>query len=522
MAYFLNNINIENQFIKTTKEKYFVDKSNFINKINTLIGTASQFICITRPRRFGKSLNAIMLASYYSKNIDTKEIFDKLNISKSDSYLEHLNKHNVIYMKLDELPKKDCTYDEFLNNIIDGLIDDLNENYPDIQLKNVTPLSRAFTQVFSTTGEGFIFIIDEWDYIFSHNLFTETEREHFLKFFNDLLKDRSYVELAYMTGVLPIAKYSSSSSLNMFREYNFLNDNTYGAYFGFTTEEVKRLCDKQDKISLNELKEWYDGYRTLNGEEIYNPRSVVYALSEGVCQSYWTGTGPMDEISYYIETDVNEIKEDVVKMVADIPVEILLLGYGTEKVSLETKEDIYAAMCVYGFLNYYDETVRIPNKEIKLKFDMALKSKSMGDVAQVISQSRDMINATINKDIDTMIRIIQEVHNVNIPFIHYNNENSLACVIILAYISARSKYNIVREEKAGKGFADFIFYPHKITDPAFIIELKVNKTPQDAIDQIFDKKYTDKLKNYQGVKLAIGISYDTKTKDHDILIKDIE
>ena len=113
-------------------------------------------------------------------------------------------------------------------------------------------------------------------------------------------------------------------------------------------------------------------------------------------------------------------------------------------------------MCVYGFLNYYDETVKTPNKEIKLKFDMALKSKSMGDVAQVISQSRDMINATINKDIDTMIRIIQEVHNVNIPFIHYNNENSLVCVIILAYISARSKYNIVREEKAGKEFAETI------------------------------------------------------------------
>ena len=522
MAYFLNNINEVNQFSKTTKEKYFVDKSELIEKMNELVGTASQYVCITRPRRFGKTLNAMMLASYYSKNANFKELFDKLKISKSKSYLKHLNKHNVVYITLNQLPDPGCTYEEFINNYAGALLSDLKEAFTNIEIKDAKPLSRVFDQVYNETKESFIFIFDEWDYIFNNNLFSENDRKAFLEFLRDLLKDKPYVELAYMTGVLPIAKYSSGSALNMFKEYNMLNDSKYDKYFGFTLAEVKNLCKKQSKITFEELKMWYDGYKTYSGLDVFNPRSVVYALSDGVCQSYWTNTGPMDEISYYIENNVEEIQNDIVQMVSGIPVNIHLEGYSAERINLNTRDEILSAMTVYGFLSYHDETLTIPNKELRMKFDYSLKNHQMGAISKLVIKSNQMLEATLRKDTETMEQLIQEAHDINIPIIKYNDENSLACIVTLVYLSARSKYKIVREMPAGVGFADFIFYPNDKSKPAFILELKKNSTPDEALKQIKEKRYSTALKDYTGKKLAVGISYDEKLKKHNVKIEEIK
>ena len=521
MAYFLNSITPINQFTKTTKEKYFVDKSALIGKMNELVGTASQYVCITRPRRFGKTINAMMLASYYSKNANFKNLFDKLEISKSSSYLKHLNKHNVVYMTLNQVPNPNCTYKEFINGYADDLINDLQEIFPNVQIKNTNPIYKIFTQVYNQTGQGFIFIIDEWDYIFNNNLFSEGERKEFLEFLRNLLKDKAYVELAYMTGVLPIAKYSAGSALNMFKEYNILNDKKYDKYFGFTFDETKALCKKQNIVTFEELTSWYDGYKTCSGLDIFNPRSVVYALSDGVCQSYWTNTGPMDEIIYYVNNDIDSVKNDIVQMTSGIPLEIKLKGYGAERKELNTKNQILSAMTVYGFLSYHNETLEIPNKELRIKFDDALEDKSMGAVSELVLKSNEMLKATLRKDTETMEKLIQEAHDINIPIIKYNDENSLACVITLVYLSARSKYKIVREMEAGSGRADFIFYPNDKSKPAFILELKKNSTPEEALKQIKEKRYADSLKDYTGQKLAVGISYDSKLKNHKIKIEDI-
>ena len=522
MAYFLNNDFKNNEFELVSKDEFFVDKTRLIEKINSLIGIKDRFVCITRPRRFGKTLNAMMLASYYSKNTNFKKLFDKLEINKSKSYLKHLNKHNVIYMTLNQLPKPGCTYEEFINNYVDALLSDLKEAFTNIKIKDAKPLSRIFDQVYNETKESFIFILDEWDYIFNNNLFSENDRKSFLEFLRDLLKDKPYVELAYMTGVLPIAKYSSGSALNMFKEYNMLNDSKYDKYFGFTFDETKKLCAKQDKITFEELKDWYNGYKTYTGDNIFNPRSVVYALGDGVCQSYWTNTGPMDEISYYIENNVEEVRNDIVQMVSGIPVNIHLEGYGAEQINLNTREEILSAMTVYGFLSYYDETLTIPNKELRIKFDYALKNHQMGAVSEIVLKSNEMLRATLKKDTETMEKIIQEAHDINIPIIKYNDENSLACVIALVYLSARSKYKIVREMPAGTGFADFIFYPNDKGKPAFILELKKNSTPDEAIKQIKEKRYATALKDYTGQKLAVGISYDEKLKKHSVKIEEIK
>ena len=521
MPYFINAPIISNSFTEVANYKYFVDKSDFIEKVNANIKTPNKYLCITRPRRFGKTINAMMLACYYSKNADFKKLFDKLEISKSEPYLEHLNKHNVIFITWCNPTREYKTFDEYMDGFIPQLILDLKEEFPNAKINDTDAIGKIFEDIYTQTGESFIFILDEWDYIFNNNLFEPEDREKFLEFLKKLLKDKPYVELAYMTGVLPIAKYSSGSALNMFKEYNILNDKKYNKYFGFTLDETKALCAKQDKITFKELKSWYDGYKTYSGDDIFNPRSVAYALSDGICQSYWTNTGPMDEISYYIENNVEEVRNDIVQMVSGIPVNIHLEGYGAEQINLNTRDEILSAMTVYGFLSYHDETLTIPNKELRMKFDYALKNHQMGEISKLVLKSNQMLEATLRKDTDTMEKLIQEAHDINIPIIKYNDENSLACIVTLVYLSARTKYKIVREMPAGIGFADFIFYPNDKSKPAFIIELKKDSTPEEALKQIKEKRYPLALKDYTGQKLAVGITYDCKQKQHHIKIEEI-
>ncbi len=519
MSYFLNGNFKNNEFELITKDKYFIDKTPIIEKMNELVGIKDRYVCITRPRRFGKTINAMMLASYYSKNADFKDLFDKFEISKSTSYLEHLNKHNVIYMTFNSNVSDLKTYSDYIEFYKSRIIRDISETYPNVNVNDT--ISEMLEQASDETGEGFVFVIDEWDYIFNNNLFSEEDRKDFLEFLRDLLKDKPYVELAYMTGVLPIAKYSAGSALNMFLEFNIMNDHTYDEYFGFTNEEVESLCKKQNKISIDSLKEWYNGYYTCNNLQIYNPRSVTTALRQGVCQSYWTNTGPMDEISYYIENNIEEIQNDIVQMVSGIPVNIHLEGYSAEQINLNTRDEILSAMTVYGFLSYYDETLTIPNKELRMKFDYSLKNHQMGAISKLVLKSNQMLEATLKKDTKTMEQLIQEAHDINIPAIKYNDENSLACVVTLVYLSARTKYTIVREMEAGAGKADFIFYPNDKSKPAFILELKKNASPDDALKQIREKRYATALRDYTGKKLAVGISYDEKLKNHKVKIEEI-
>ena len=517
---FLNRNWVNNSFEELSREEYFIDKSELIVAMNKLIGTTNKYRCITRPRRFGKSINAMMLASYYSKSADTKNIFDNLKISKSPSYLEHLNKHNVIFITFNDRANLLKTYDEYIGYFEEGLKNDLNEVYPDI--KEDRFLVDMLNEVYAKTNQRFIFIIDEWDYIFNNNLYTEEDRKNFLEFLRDLLKDRSYVELAYMTGILPIAKHSSKSTLNMFLEYTALDDQVYDKYFGFTQEEVEELCRKQDKISLEELESWYNGYYTHNGDKIYSPRSVACALSEGVCKSYWVNTGKMDDIVECIQGNVDKIRDDIIKMIEGKFIRMELSGFSSERLELNTREEILSAMVILGFLSYYDGKLSIPNKELRMKFADSLKDKIFGKVAEIVQESNEMLNATLDKDTKTMERILRSAHSKYTSVLKYNDENSIACVITLVYLSALNRYRVMREQESGEGFADFIFYPVNENGVPFLIELKKNKTPEDAIAQIKSRNYMQTLEGYKGEKLLIGITYDTDSKQHDIKIESIQ
>ena len=519
MAIYLNTDTALENYKKLIKSKYFVDKSLIIGKLNNLLGTSECYVCITKPRRFGKSSIINMLGAYYTKGYNSKDIFDKLNISKENSYLENLNKYNVINISFSDIPSDGLTYSNYISNIEKQIKKDILETYKDKKIEQNQELYKIFLE----TKEEFVFIIDEWDYIFSHDLFKENQKD-FLEFLRNLLKDKPYVALCYMTGVLPIKKYSEGSALNMFREYTMLNDRVYSDYFGFTEEEVKDLCKRNGEISFNEITKWYNGYLDCFGNSVYNPRSVVCALSDNYCKSYWTNTGRMDEVLFYLKYNIAEVRDDVIEMVSGNVVDIFIdEEFRAGQEAPKTREEIYSAMIVYGFLSYYDGTIRIPNKELMKEFEKALKDESFGEVMTIVKNSSNMLKATLKKDTKTMEKIINDIHNSEIPILQYNDENSLSCVVTLAYLSARNEYKIEREEKSGKGYADFMFHPRKKNGTAIILELKKDDTAEKAINQIKEKDYSMKfIKENVGRKiLAVGICYNSKTKEHECKIEEI-
>lgn len=516
MNYLNTNLNYL-KFEKVLKSEIYVDKSLLIEKLNKIIGTNDCNICITRPRRFGKTINANMLGAYYTKGFNSHELFDNLKIAKSPLYEAHRNRHNVIYIDFSRMPELCSNYREYISDIYEGLISDLEEYYPSLKGKKFSSLDRYL----NATNESFVFILDEWDSILYKDFMSADDKQAYLGFLKRLLKDQVYVELAYMTGVLPIAKYSSGSELNMFKEYNFMNDSIYENYFGFSEKEVKELCDIYTNISYKELKKWYDGYYMSDGSSLFNPRSVNFALTDGVYKNYWTETGPMNEIAEYIEHNVEEVREDIVKMVSNIAVEIDLMGYSAAELQLDTRDEILSAMVVYGFLSYHDGYLRIPNYELMEKFQRVLSRDSMNEIKEIVNYSKEMLEATLACDEKKVAEILEYVHEKEIPFLQYNDENSLSCIITLCYLYARNSYDIKREEKSGKGYCDYMFIPKKDGKPVIIIELKYDKSAKNAIQQIKSKNYIQEVRYYDEI-LLVGINYDKKIKKHTCIIEKIK
>ena len=270
----------------------------------------------------------------------------------------------------------------------------------------------------------------------------------------------------------------------------------YGEYFGFLQSEVEEICKKQDEVTIEELQEWYNGYYSYKGERVYNPRSVVYALNRGECKSYWTNTGRRNEIADYINLNIAGIKEDVIAMMSGTPLEIELYGYDAESKDLEPSKNLmFSAMVILGFLSYHENMLTIPNKELMKEFENILKNTDMGEVTRIVQESKEMLQATLDQDTEKMEQIIENAHNTYMSYFEYNTENSLSCILTLVYLYARSSYNVKREDVTAKGRADFAFYPLNINRPAFIIELKKDDTPENAIAQIKEREYFKTFNN---------------------------
>ena len=511
---YLNTNRPQILFQQILNDTLYVDKSLMIDTISKCISNAGRkYICITRPRRFGKTVNATMLAAYYTKGFDSRNLFDTLKISSCASYQKHINCYNVIHIDLSEMPDICESYQDYIKSIRKKIYKDLYTAFPQVDEDGYDSLNDLLL----ANDSSFVFILDEWDSIFYRDFVTAEDRNEYLRFLKNLLKDQPYVELAYMTGVLPIAKYSSGSELNMFDEFNFMNDNMFDSFFGFSKAEVEELCIQHPAVPFSEVKRWYDGYYKSDGSSLFNPRSVSKALMRGACLNYWTETGPMNEIADCIEHNVDKVREDIVKMVAGIPVEVDLEGYSAAELQLDTRDEILSAMVVYGFLSYYDGKLTIPNHELMEKYQKVLSRDSMGEVKEIVGRSKEMLEATLACNSERVAQLLEQAHDAEIPFLMYNDENSLSCVITLCYLYARKFYSILREEKSGKGYCDYLFLPKNPGHPPVILELKVGKTPEDALEQIKAKNYLQRAEPY-GRAVLVGISYD-KEKRHQCKIE---
>lgn len=531
MGAYLNSISPHIMYKSECDKPYFVDKSMILQELLPLVKQGNHHVCITRPRRFGKTVMANMIGSFLGKGQDSKAVFSDLLIGKEKETMDHVNKYNVIHISFNEMPRICKSYEQYISRIEKRLIADLREDYPDCRISDESAVWDALMQVFSVNGnEKFVFVLDEWDFIFHRDFITEENKRDYISFLSNLLKDKPYVSLAYMTGILPIAKYSSGSELNMFIEYSMVTQQRFSDYFGFTESEVKDLYAKYQKntskelhVSLEGLREWYNGYHTASGERVYNPRSVVAALSNNQLANYWTSSGPYDEIFYYIQNNISDIRNDLAIMIAGEAVPAKVQEYAATSMELKTKDEIFSAMVVYGFLSYENGKVSIPNKELMDRFaDMVQKEVSLGYVYRLAKESERMLAATLSGDVETMAEILEYVHDTETPLPAYNNEVELSAIVNLAYLSARDLYDIRREDKSGRGYVDFIFYPKLNRDAdCIILELKVDHTPEEALAQIKDKKYALRFMGkigeepaYTGRILGIGISYDKEKKCH--------
>jgi len=516
MGVYLNSTKPYLLFQRDRFSRYFVDKSMMLTELVSVVtptedasgadagtnpgmaGGNIKYICITRPRQFGKTMMANMISSYFGKNLDSGPAFRGLNVSSFSWFQKHLNQHNVIHIMFNELPDDCSTYAQYISRIRKRLLNDLIHAFPDVPISQDEALWDALNNIVEYGGGvKFIFVLDEWDFIFHRNFVTDRDKASYISFLSNLLKDQPYVELAYMTGILPISKYSGGSELNMFCEYTLVTEEKYSEYFGFTETEVDTLyaeflsCGQDSaRITREGLRLWYNGYHTKSGERVYNPRSVVMALTNNNLGSYWTTSGPYDEISYYIKHNTDAVRDDLALMASGTPVPAKVREYAATSMNLTTKDEIFSAMVVYGFLNYDDGYVSIPNKELMDEFAFLLqKEPSLGYVYNLAKESERMLMATKAGDTEKMSEILEYAHNSESPLLYYNNEAELTMIVTLVYLSARDSYKMEREDKAGIGYVDFIFYPLRPDDDCIILELKAGHTADDALQQIKDRNY---------------------------------
>ncbi|MCD7840202.1 MAG: ATP-binding protein [Erysipelotrichaceae bacterium] len=513
MGTYLNPDNMDFQELRNSK--ICVDKSMLIEYTNSIIRTKDKFVCVSRPRRFGKSTDANMLVAYYSKEFPSNNLFDDLKISKVDSYQKHLNQYNVISLDMLDFYSEYQNAKEMKAYITKILMFEIKQAFPDVFFYDDSNLSMSLQNVYNQTGEQFIYIIDEWDCILRDTNASDENKKDFLEFLRTLFKTKSYIALVYMTGILPIKKYGDESALNMFKEITMVNAVPLEKFMGFTEDEVKCLCE-ENNMNFNEMKSWYDGYH-IGNYSIYSPRSIVSAINDQQYENYWTETGTFESLKDYICMNFDGLKETIVSLLAGNEIEINASKFKNDVTTFKSKDDVLTLLVHLGYLSYNKstKTVYIPNKEVTDSFINAIEDSDWDETIKAIKNSKQLLENTWDMNEEKVAKGLEEVHDSFINSnLKYNDENSLYTTIMMAFFTARNYYMPFRELPSGKGFCDITFIPYKPNYPAMIVELKYDKDVETAIDQIKERKYTQNLEHYHGNLLLLGISYNKGEKKH--------
>lgn len=512
-------------FQESVRSEIYVDKSGVIAVLNRLLDTEQKYVCVSRPRRFGKSMTVRMLSAYYNKETDSDRLFCGLQISSDLTYEKYRNQYEVVLVNMQEFFSRGCDMDSMLRVLNRSICRELARKYPEIEYTDADSLVDTMYDIFLAVNQTFIILIDEWDCVFREPESTEGDGRKYLDFLRGWMKDKPYISLAYMTGILPIKKYGTHSALNMFSEYSMTNPKKMAPYMGFTESEVRLLCEKYD-MDFEEVNLWYDGYSFEGISSIYSPKSVVECLTNRVFDNYWNQTETFEALRIYIQMNYDGLKDKIVQMMAGSRVKINTGSFTNDMKTFHTADDVLTLLVHLGYLAYDFEKkeVSIPNKEVGNEFISAVQVIGWNELISAIADSEQLLRDLWAGKETAVAAGIEKAHQENASILQYNNENALSCTVSLAFYAAREYYRLVREMPAGKGFADLLYIPRNIhrDKPALLIELKWDKEVHAALAQIKEQQYPAALADYEGSLLLVGISYNRTTKKHSCRIERFE
>lgn len=514
-------------FQRSLDSEIYVDKSGLIACTNRVFGGRECYVCVSRPRRFGKSMTADMLVAYYGRGCDSHAQFAGLAIASDPGYERRLNAYDVFHFNMqDFLAACQGDISAMVRSLDEVIACELREAYPDA-CPGARALSVADTlaDAFAATGTPFVFVIDEWDCVFRAPAVGADAQSRYLDWLRLVLKDKPYVGLAYMTGILPIKKYGQHSALNMFTEVSMLDPRDYAPYTGFTESEVAGLCERYG-MSAEQTRYWYDGY-DVDGIQVYNPRSVVMAMTGGRYRGYWTQTETFEALRVYLDMNLDGLRDKVVRLVAGERVGVNTAKFQNDMSTFGSADDILTLLVHLGYLTYRASDlgigqgeVWIPNSEVAGEFVSCMEDKGWESVAAAVRASDELLEALLRFDAGAVASCVQRTHDENVSVLAYNDENSLACVLSLALYSARRHYSVHREFPSGKGFADLVLVPRPgVERPAVVVELKSGQSAQAAMDQMRERDYASKLRESGYGVILCGIAYDPKSKEHSCVIE---
>ena len=499
----------------------YIDKSMLIKELNGFIRKPDPLICVSRPRRFGKTMAANMICAYYTKGCDSHEAFRGLKIADDPSFEEHINRYNVIFIDCGEMycnKPEGWTTAQMINYCV---VPEFIRAYPELEFPNECNLAMAISRVYSDTNEKFVIIMDEYDIVIREQ--DSADLPSYIKLLNGLFKSNSLtnvIALAYITGILPIIRDSVQSKLNNFKEFTMVNARRLAPFIGFTREETEYLAEKNG-MDMAELERWYDGY-CINGIELYSPKSVIEAVENRKCDDYWTQTGAFDAVSNYVDLNLEGLRDDVVLMLGGQHIPVTVSRYKNTMNDFGRKDDVFTYLIHLGYLAYDEKTrtCRIPNLEIIQEWGWLIGSCGRyRNVYRIVETSGKLYEATVALDAQAVAEGLSKSHELMTSNMSYNNEQSLQSAIMLAYFYAYSYYTVIPECPAGKGYADVIMIPAVPGKPALVIELKRDKTAEEAMEQIKSRSYPSALEKYRGNTVLVAVNYDSKTKIHTALLE---
>lgn len=419
--------------------RIYVDKTGLIEYTNSVLDTTNAYICNNRPRRFGKSYAANMLAAYYSKGTDSEQMFSGLRISKDADFKKHLNKYDVIHIDIQWFLANCDDADKVVSFITKSVLDELRGIYPDALPQEVVTLPDALSRVKERTGQKFVVIIDEWDVIIRDGAIIENIQDEYLNFLRGMFKGiepTKYIQLAYLTGILPIKKERAQSAVNNLDEFTMLQADELAPYIGFTENEVKGLCEKYNR-DFDKVKKWYDGY-LLDGYQVYNPKAVVSVMTKGRFRSYWSETGSYEVVVPLICMNYDGLRNSIIEMLSGSEVKVDTATFKNDPAKIQNRDDVITYLIHLGYLGYNEdsESAFVPNEEIRQELITAVRSSNWDELIAFQQESRKLLTATLSMDEKQVAAEIDKFHSQYASMIQYNDENSLSSIITIAYLGA--------------------------------------------------------------------------------------